>query len=993
MKKLIALIVFLAAVVGVRSADLIPAANLIDWTPGVATGVPGGIPTTRTMYVNAKTGALGAGGTYGGTLAAGDGSTDDTAAITAMIAACPANKYVYLPASTYRCDGTIFIGVSGSDDNVTLKGDGETTIIDSRTNVAIQVGPGNGFGFAGSSVADRTVSAGLTKGSTSLTIGSTSTLTAGQMVMINQDIDSSVPEVSVFAYRFLTKQVVKVVAVTNGTTFTISPALYDGYGSGSVTVVVYSLNEHATGVGIEDLLIEKENAADGSNGVNFSQTYASWIKGVRVRHCKNYPFSIVDSLQSEIRRSFADARAGGGTNGAGILLSVSSGVLIEDNIVVDNFPDMEVNSGASGNLISRNYTYGTNFLDSNHNPQNRFNLYEGNSVNGFKSDGYFGGEQYGIYFNNKARFASLYRFTRNHSIIGNVFGQTAAANAYGYPNFGNDSYSGTADYPSDPWRDLNMTGEIVDVTKGTGTGYLVNNSGGYSVGATAITLDTGTGTILAGDCVMFSSPYYRYKVVSFSGGVLTIGRASGVDTVGLLAAIGDNEPVTISSDNGVVRFDSGLLAAYNTFEYHAPVIHWDSYASRQIFKVSTVTGDEATLIPFSDTQPNVTPLPAIGTAVVIGSGAMNLVSFQELDLGVASTLILKGNRYSDGAFDSLDGATLPSSLAYGETKPQWITDAETEFSTTFNLRPFDPVGAAPASDSDIPAGYRYFFATAPEHTTASLLSPWNLLAIGSNKPLVVGVGGSPTVSLSGGITGTYSHMSGSTIVFTLSRTITEGEVLTVSLTNVANGYEDVSGNDLPSFSDLSVSNPSDSVTGVVHYGPTMETMGGTSGSTNDSAVTAGNPILVTANGIATAVRFYVVTCAGDVPTRVTICDEDGYILATGTGTTSGNDRYQSIAVTSLPLVSGTTYIATMQFASGAGNPVLASRSGVPSGSSIATGELAYASAFPAQFTALAPQTYEWAIQIRATVDEVPSSLSSATITTTTLNAGSIIRAP
>jgi hypothetical protein len=46
---------------------------------------------------------------------------------------------------------------------------------------------------------------------------------------------------------------------------------------------------------------------------------------------------------------------------------------------------------------------------------------------------------------------------------------------------------------------LKSSGQIGTVTKGTGSGYLVNNGPGYAVGIDAITTDTGTGTILAGD--------------------------------------------------------------------------------------------------------------------------------------------------------------------------------------------------------------------------------------------------------------------------------------------------------------------------------------------------------------------------------------------------------------------------------------------------------------------------------------------------------------
>lgn len=57
---------------------------------------------------------------------------------------------------------------------------------------------------------------------------------------------------------------------------------------------------------------------------------------------------------------------------------------------------------------------------------------------------------------------------------------------------------------------------------GTGASYTTNTAG-YAVGATAITLITGTGTILAGDVVTFAGDPNKYVVASaLSGGVLTL---------------------------------------------------------------------------------------------------------------------------------------------------------------------------------------------------------------------------------------------------------------------------------------------------------------------------------------------------------------------------------------------------------------------------------------------------------------------------------------
>jgi hypothetical protein len=78
-------------------------------------------------------------------------------------------------------------------------------------------------------------------------------------------------------------------------------------------------------------------------------------------------------------------------------------------------------------------------------------------------------------------------------------------------------------------------------TKGTGSGYLIN--GGEAIGQTTLTLDTGTGTILAGDILTHASDSDNKYVVNtaLSGGDVVIG-----DT-GLLVAAADNDAVTVGN--------------------------------------------------------------------------------------------------------------------------------------------------------------------------------------------------------------------------------------------------------------------------------------------------------------------------------------------------------------------------------------------------------------------------------------------------------------
>lgn len=78
-------------------------------------------------------------------------------------------------------------------------------------------------------------------------------------------------------------------------------------------------------------------------------------------------------------------------------------------------------------------------------------------------------------------------------------------------------------------------------TKGTGTSYQLSAAG--SIGDTAISADTGSGTILAGDIVTFAGTSDKYVVnTALSGGSLTIGKP------GLLAAEADNDAIAVGNN-------------------------------------------------------------------------------------------------------------------------------------------------------------------------------------------------------------------------------------------------------------------------------------------------------------------------------------------------------------------------------------------------------------------------------------------------------------
>lgn len=92
--------------------------------------------------------------------------------------------------------------------------------------------------------------------------------------------------------------------------------------------------------------------------------------------------------------------------------------------------------------------------------------------------------------------------------------------------------------------DIHNSAQVKAHTKGTGTGFLVNDGDDVAVGDTAIAVDTGTGTVVAGDVVTFAADgTNKYIVASeLSGGSLSIAAP------GALVSIPNNNAVTVGDN-------------------------------------------------------------------------------------------------------------------------------------------------------------------------------------------------------------------------------------------------------------------------------------------------------------------------------------------------------------------------------------------------------------------------------------------------------------
>jgi len=147
-----------------------------------------------------------------------------------------------------------------------------------------------------------------------------------------------------------------------------------------------------------------------------------------------------------------------------------------------------------------------------------------------------------------------------------------------------------------PIGDYPITSTIRKKTKGTGSGYLVNNSSGYSVGATNILIDTGSGTFVPGDAVSFGNPSVssgapqevsseEYRVVAYNSGTGELQlaypglRASvpnnyvvTIHEVPRLAIVGDNHGVTALPSERSVSTSNIMMVTDNT-----PIIEIGGY--------------------------------------------------------------------------------------------------------------------------------------------------------------------------------------------------------------------------------------------------------------------------------------------------------------------------------------------------------------------------------------------------------------------------------
>jgi hypothetical protein len=389
---------------GSPSSGIIPAERLIEWQPGI----PGGIPNYP-VGINAKD--------YG---AVGDGVADDTAAINAAIAACPVGQAVLIPAGTYRITDRLPINKS-----IVVRGEGPN-----KTRI-IQYASSHTFVIAGGGTEYVVnITSGFSKGSDTIIVSDASNFEVDNLVLIDQKNDPNL--VSILGSggapctwcgrengtRAMAEM--KLITAKNGNTLTLNRPLYYDYKAEFLPQLVKEggetpWNKPVRFAGVEDLYIEYAHGTTSGNSVFIYYAVHCWVKNIESYNNTQVNIEIqYGAYGNEVRDSYIHDTPAGfytGSRGYGVDLSAhTTDNLVENNIFYYLHAPVTIGSmGGAGNVIAYNYFNKTShtanpnwFMSSSgtHGAHTYMNLWEGNIMNKFACDSYWGSGSHNILFRN-----------------------------------------------------------------------------------------------------------------------------------------------------------------------------------------------------------------------------------------------------------------------------------------------------------------------------------------------------------------------------------------------------------------------------------------------------------------------------------------------------------------------------------------------------------------------------------------------------------------
>ncbi len=479
----------------VVDTSIVPVEGRTTWSPGL----PGGVPSRTTVCrtVNAAS--------YG------NGLQDATTAIQAAIDACPVGQVVSLSAGTFTVNNHLQI-----TKGITLRGAGAGATRLQKTNGAVPfsyivkdaqplviIGPNRWPKTLDSTSVSLVADAAA--GATSLRVKDAGGFSAGQFVLVDEDhystaswtslpdrrggptstriwasdravfmrhnppdqVDDPFPDsLTWFSRSGRPVNEIKEIASVSGGVITFTTPLNISYRTSKTAQVTRYDSAHVKGAGLEDVTL----TGGGDGSVRFEAAAYSWVKSIEDTLWLGDGVAINHSFRVELRDSYIHDAAWPVPGGGGYAISLSaasSGVLIENNIVVRANKLIVARSSGAGSVVGYNYMdngfiWNTEGwvevgLNGSHHIGSHHMLFEGNESFNYDSDNTHGnafamtvfrnhlsGRRRDIAGTSNVRAAGLMYGSWWHSFIGNVLGDSGKMSGWVYEDPGTGSPRGNA---------------------------------------------------------------------------------------------------------------------------------------------------------------------------------------------------------------------------------------------------------------------------------------------------------------------------------------------------------------------------------------------------------------------------------------------------------------------------------------------------------------------------------------------------------------------
>ena len=373
------------------------------WKPGIPLGIPARTTVCATVSASSY----------------GNGSADATGGIQSALDACPSGQIVQLSAGTFK----ISSGPVEIEKGVTLRGAGPA-----QTLLKAPDGTSNAVVVLGRRWINVSASINLTsnavKGANSVTVASTSGLTVGQLVLIDETTDSSLTywaadcDTNCKGWFSRTdrpiSQMMEITAIS-GNTVTFSTPFHIGFDTAHAAQLSTYPNTAVKNAGLEDLKVYGGEGGDGGGNIYVEFAMYSWVKNVESEYSSGASIHLYSSFRNVVRDSYFHTTKNPNPGGAGYGIDIaeaSADNLIENNISWNFNKVILMRASGGGNVVAYNYMedgYGAGYkdypeigLNASHMTTPHYELFEGNQSWMLGSDSRWGNSIYVTFLRNHA---------------------------------------------------------------------------------------------------------------------------------------------------------------------------------------------------------------------------------------------------------------------------------------------------------------------------------------------------------------------------------------------------------------------------------------------------------------------------------------------------------------------------------------------------------------------------------------------------------------